>query len=39
MNNFDAEEVQRNIKDNRNMLEEQYFSATNLYQELMNEKI
>ena len=39
MNNFDAEEVQRNIKDNRNMLEEQYFSATNLYQELMNETV
>lgn len=39
MNNFDAPEVQDAIISNRNALEVQYFTATNLYQELMNEKI
>ena len=34
MDNFDTEEIQSVIKNNRKMLEEQYFTATNLYQEL-----
>ena len=34
MNNFEAEEIQSAIKENRNKLTEQYFTATNLYQEL-----
>ena len=33
MNNFDAPEVQDAIISNRNALETQYFTATNLYQE------
>ena len=39
MNNFGAPEIQDAIVSNRNMLEKEYFSATNLYQELMNEKL
>ena len=34
MENFNSPEIQGAIKSNRDMLEEQYFSATNLYQEL-----
>ena len=39
MENFNSPEIQGAIKSNRDMLEEQYFSATNLYQELMNETV
>jgi len=34
MENFQAEEIQTAIKNNRTMLQEEYFTATNLYQEL-----
>ena len=34
MDNFNSNEIQGAINVNRDMLEEQYFSATNLYQEL-----
>ena len=39
MNNFQAPEIQDAIVSNRDMLEREYFSATNLYQELMNETV
>jgi hypothetical protein len=39
MNNFGAPEIQDAIVSNRDMLEREYFSATNLYQELMNETV
>ena len=35
MNNFDSPEIQTAIESNRNKLEQQYFTATNLYQELI----
>ena len=38
MDNFYTEEIQSAIRSNREALETQYFTATNLYQELMNEK-
>ena len=34
MDNFNGNDIQGTINTNRDMLEEQYFSATNLYQEL-----
>ena len=34
MENFDAQEIQQAIEDNKQKLLEQYFTATNLYQEL-----
>jgi hypothetical protein len=39
MENFNSPEIQGAIKSNRDTLKTQYFSATNIYQELMNEKI
>ena len=39
MNNFGAPEIQDAIVSNRDMLEREYFSATNLYTELMNETV
>ena len=39
MENFMALEVQEAIKNNKEKLETQYFTGTNLYQELQNEKI
>jgi len=35
MNNFDSPEIQTAIESNRDKLEQQYFTATNLYQELI----
>ena len=34
MENFQAEEIQTAIESNRKMLQNEYFTATNLYQEL-----
>ena len=39
MDNFNAPEIQDSIISNRDALEAQYFTATNLYQELKNERV
>ena len=39
MDNFKAPEIQDSIISNRDALEAQYFTATNLYQELKNERV